>query len=69
MEARRPIKEQELFYAKLEGKHCAIDDFYNKENSAFFVATTYGYNRKIQEIFTEGFKNALREISSKNRAI
>jgi hypothetical protein len=63
VEARRSLKEQELFYSKLEGKHAAIDDITKKDYSFISLSMCYSHNRQAQLNFIEAYGNASREIS------
>jgi hypothetical protein len=65
MEARRPLKEQELFYAKLEGKHSALDDVANKQFSYNSFIQLYRYNNKVLIEYIRSYHES-RHASSSN---
>ena len=67
MEARRPLKEQELFYAALEGKHSALDDIAKKEFSYNSFIQLYRYNNKALVEYFRSY-HASRNTSSSNKA-
>lgn len=68
METRRPLKEQEEFYAYLEGKHCAIDDMSANDNSWLSVFMFYAFNKNAQNNFRKGYSDEICKISSGYRA-
>lgn len=67
MEARRPLKEQELFYAALEGKHSALDDIAKKEFSYNSFVHIYRYNNKVLIEYIRSY-HASRGTSGSNKA-
>lgn len=66
MEARRSLKEQELFYALLEGKHAAIDDTEKNEYSYNHFLQRMRYNDKVLVNFMKGYHDASREANRGN---
>lgn len=70
MEAGRSLKDQELFYASIEGKHAAWDDHVNPRQNAYvgIGVMFYHFNKQAQNRFFEGYNNASRKISSSNKA-
>lgn len=67
METRRSLKEQELFYAEIEGKHSAMDDHYKHEMSGMSILFLYRYDKEVQSKFMKGYSNACSEIGRQNR--
>jgi hypothetical protein len=50
------LAEQDVFYAALEGKHCAEDD--NRDNGGFYMAMAREYSNldpKLWSIFCDAF--------------
>ena len=68
MEACRPIKEQELFYAALEGKHSALDDIANREMSYNSFIQLYRYNNKALVEYIRSYHALCRNSSSNKTA-
>lgn len=66
MEARRSLKEQELFYALLEGKHAAMDDAAAtdpRDYSYNDMLRIFRYNDKVLVNFMKGYHDASRDLS------
>ena len=68
MEARKRLREQEIFYASIEGKHAAIDDVAKGEFSYNSLIRLYRHNDKALVEFIRGYNNASREHRSGDKA-
>lgn len=60
MEAGRRLSEQEMFYARLEGKHAAIDDHEKNDYSYAHLVQRYRYNDRVLMVFIRSY-HASRE--------
>lgn len=67
MEAGRPLKVQELFYASIDGKHAALDDVEKYEFSFFPLCEFYDFNEDVLDNFVKGYTNASRTFGRQNR--
>ena len=68
MEACSRLKDQEVFYAGIEGKHAAIDDNTKGERSYPHLIQLYRHNNKALVEFIRGYNDASREYRSGNEA-
>lgn len=68
MEARSRLKDQEVFYALIEGKHAATDDIVKGEWSYPHLIQLYRHNNKALVEFIRGYNDASREYRSGNEA-
>lgn len=70
MEAGRRLSEQEMFYARLEGKHAALDERAGLDYAYPSLIFLYGKlaSKKPLVEFIRGYNDASREISGQNRA-
>ena len=61
------LREQELFYAAIEGKHCAIDD--DKDRGFFWININqrHGRDSKFWINFTTAYNETLKEIENERR--
>lgn len=55
------LKDQEVLYAYLEGRHCADDD--ERDNGGFYIKMTQelGRNPKLWNAFTDGYVERMRQ--------
>jgi hypothetical protein len=69
MEAGRCLSEQEMFYARLEGRHAALDERAGLDYAYPSLIFLYGKlaSKKPLVEFIRGYNDASREISGKDR--
>jgi hypothetical protein len=68
MEARSKLRDQEVFYAGLEGKHAAIDDGVKGEWSYPHLIQLYRHNNKALVEFIKEYNYASRSYRGSNEA-
>lgn len=61
------LKDQEILYAYLEGRHCADDD--ERDNGGFYIrmSALIGHNPKLWNMFTNGYHERLKQNGISNR--
>jgi len=61
------LREQELFYAILDGKHGALDD--NKDRGFFWmnINKNHGRDSEYWNNFIEAYNETLKEIKNERR--
>lgn len=64
---RKLLTEQELYYAVLEGKHCAIDD--DRDNGRFYMhmAIERGNDPEYWNIFTNAYRKYKQMNNMENK--
>lgn len=64
MEARSKLKDQELFYARLDGKHAAIDEMAGRDYAYPILIFLYNKlsSKKPLAEFIRGYTDASREL-------
>lgn len=64
MEAGRRLKDQELFYAELEGRHAAIDDIADPQEYSYpSLCQMMRYNDKVLVNFMKGYHESRKANS------
>jgi hypothetical protein len=63
VEARKRLKDQELFYARLEGKHCALDELNGLDYAYPELIQRFRYSDKTLINFMRGYHEFMQDYS------
>ena len=61
------LREDELFYARLDGKHCKLDDRKDRHHFWMHINQTHGGDQKYWRKFCIGFKNPYLKVSLRDK--